>query len=162
MPIHRKIKAFTLVEVSITILLSLIVVGMMYMAFQIIVRQINQIDNGEIENIGLVKMALNHAFFESNIITYSEEKNMLECRDSIDTYQFIIQPNQIIFRSSKNEEDDILFEGVYNFRIEQEVNEMVKAIHLSFPVQKDTFQLLVQKQYRSSTLLNHKNIGFEY
>ena len=162
MPIRHKIKAFTLVEVSITILLSLIVVGMMYMAFQIITRQINHINNAEIENIGFVKMALNQAFFESTDITFSEEENILECRDSVKTYQFKVLPNQLVFNSSKNNEDDILFEGPYKFEIKQEVNSMIEAIQITFPLQQDTLQLWVQKQYSPTSILNHKNISFEY
>nr|WP_319570063.1 prepilin-type N-terminal cleavage/methylation domain-containing protein [uncultured Draconibacterium sp.] len=160
--VNKKIKAFTLVELSITLVLSLIVIGMMYLALQIITQQINRNEDKKLEDIVLVKMAFNNAFYDCNVIRYDDEADILICNDSLKTYYFSFYPDQILYYTSNNSNKDLLFKGQYTFDVENLTNEMIAEIIISFPSKVDTLQLSVKKQYSSATLLNSKYISFEY
>ena len=160
--VTRKIQSFTLVEISITILLSLIIVAMLYMALNIVVRQVNQPDTTVSEDISLVKTAIFNAFYESTDISYTEGNQILSCVDSIQTRQFYLESENIILGLEHSEILDTLWSGVYTFQLKQNEYNLVNDLYLNFPYQGDTVHVYITKEYSQSTLLNHKKISFEY
>ena len=129
---------------------------MIYLAMQIVIRQVNQPVDKNLESIALVKMSMNNAFFNSTEIKFSEEKKILSCLDTGKIYQFMFLPGEISMLISTESPRDIIFQGNYDSQITGEVDDLVTEISLSFPIQGDTLHLWIDKAYSSSTKLNHK------
>lgn len=160
--INRKIKSFTLVEISVTILLSLIVVSMMYMALNIVARQVEQPKATTSENITLLNLAVSNAFFDATVIRWAEESQTISCIDSVQHRQVEFAPEAIIMMAENTSLTDTIWEGAYNFDVELNESNLVNSLYINIPFQGDSLQLYIPKQYSLSTLLNHKEISFEY
>ena len=158
---QKKLTAFTLVEISITMLLSLIVVGMMYMALHIIAHELEQPDDAKMEKIALFKVAIGHAFFEASEIEYSDEKKMLVCRDSGQVRRFLME-EALVLMLLPEVEPDTVWNGGYSFGVTKGEDTLVDDIYYDFPLRSDTLSVQISKHYSATTLLNHKTISFEY
>lgn len=159
--IKKRLQAFTLIEISVTILLSLIIVGMMYMALHIITREMEQPQDKKAEQVALLKTALNQAFFQASTVEFSLESQALTCRDSSLIRQFVMGTQTIIFQTSKVPADTI-WSGSYWFETEKNEEELVTCLNCWFPLASDTLKLVIFKNYSPATLINHKDISFEY
>lgn len=153
--------AFTLVEISITMLLSLIIIGTLYMAFRIVTRQVEQPEDKRMEDIAVFKMTLEHAFFSSAQIAYVSSEKTLTCSDSSLVRQFLMKPEAVIMKTSENLLDTI-FRGIYEFQVLKEKDDLIEEIEYLFPVQGDTLSICLKKEYSLSSLMNHKQVNFEY
>ena len=159
--LNKKLPAFTLIEISITILLSLIVVGMMYMALHIISREIEQPEDKKMEQVALLKNAFSHAFDEALVINWSEEEQALYCIDSMDIRTFRMTSDAIVF-SLPDALPDTLWKGSYLYQTDLTESNLIGQIKLGFPLKADTLWVNENKVYSPATLLNHKKISFEY
>ena len=158
----RKVKSFTLVEISITLLLSLIVVAMLYIALNIVIRQVEQPEATASENITLLNSAISNAFYNASAITYAEGSQIISCKDSAQTRLFFFEPEDIIMQLENPYAIDTLWEGEYNFSLVTNEYKLVDNLNFYFPLQGDTIHLFITKEYSLATLLNHKEISFEY
>lgn len=159
--LNKNLPAFTLVEISITILLSLIVVGMMYLALRIISREIEQPEDKKMEQIALLKNALNHAFDEASLVNWSDEEQALYCIDSMNVRTFRMINGAIVL-SLTDAPPDTLWKGFYICQKDLDELRLVEKIRLGFPLKGDTLWVSEKKAYSPATLLNHKTISFEY
>ncbi|TKG88104.1 hypothetical protein EYV94_27610 [Puteibacter caeruleilacunae] len=155
-----RLKAFTLIEISVTILLSFIVIGMLYLALNIISKQVNSKRSKQIDDVALLKMALNQGFFDAAEIS-QEDIGLLSFRDSLQVRQFEFQDTLIIGVFKEN--IDTLYAGQYSWQFEnlKDCNLIYKLV-VEIPARPDTFTIICKKDYSLANRLNHKKISFEY
>lgn len=156
-----KLKAFTLVEVTVTLLLSLIVVGMMYMALRIVANQVRQLQDKEYETITLLKGTLDRAFFDATVIEFLDRERLITCEDSLHVKKILLEEQAVcLFRGE--ELLDTLYKGEYEFEISESQDKLVRDASFSFLLKSDTVLFRLHKNYEPATIINRKQLSFEY
>lgn len=151
----KKIKAFTLLELSVVMAVAGMVFAISYSAYYIISRQYNEFKNSSerLLNISTLNAVLTRDFAEAKNIKKAGDDLLLEKRDGRQvTYRF--EPDALI---RKIEEVEDRFAEVLNPRIsflgeeQAESNGLVDEFYCE--IGKEAFPLHIKKQYAADVLM---------
>lgn len=154
-----KIKAFTLLEIMIALILSFFVVGILYLSYHMMGRQFRNEYQKQLSSLVLLKSGLEMDFFYADTII-AEQKQILVFRQGKESsYQF--QEDAIL--KEINLISDTLFKGEYLNEIATiEKNNWVTRLTLKIKVEDDEVRMSFDKCYRPNQILKEKEISFEY
>lgn len=158
-PILSKIKAFTLLEIIIALMLTFFVIGILYLSYNLMERQFRNEYEKQLSSIVLLKSGLEMDFFYADTL-FAEQKQLLVFRNGKETsYQF----NNDAIVKKINLTSDTLFKGGCLPEFESiEKNSWVKRLTLKLKVEDDEVNMSFSKSYRPNQLLKAKEISFEY
>lgn len=95
---NPKIKSFTLPELLVVMILTVIVVGMAFSVLRLVQRQIHAIETNfeKTSSLALFEQRLWQDFNETNTIRFDAKKNSLLMESEMDTVVYSFQENYII------------------------------------------------------------------
>lgn len=158
---NNKIAAFTLVEVIIVVILSLLVLGVVLLGFRHFqqYRAIQESESQRVEEILLIQSAMNTWFFKAHEILLVDDALLFK--------------DSVIFGTCRFEEDFLILSyksNVDRFRVRphnikiKKYGKLPYVYELSFEIASmgefDSF--LFKKDYEKSVLFNSKEIDYEY
>lgn len=153
----KKIKAFTILELSVVMVISGIVFGIAFSAYNIILKQFQEYKNGneKIMEISTVSAVLNKDFSEADEIRNSQGGlNVIAREGSQIIYRF---EDGGLLRKANQTEDR--FENISNVKITfrgidvPENNGLVDEVY--FELWKETFSLQLKKYYAADKLIEN-------
>ena len=157
--ISIKLNAFTLLEVVVTILLSLILFSLLFLSYNILRQQVSESER-DITNIIQFKSYLDAQIEKSILITANEDvKITFSC---FQEETAMIFDNEFIICENQNQTDTI-YNGTYQYTIfvDKETN-LVNKINLKFVPDNDTITACFVKEYLPAIKLRNNIINFEY
>ncbi len=158
---QRKIHAFTLMELSVVLVLTFFLVGIMYISYQIIWKQTSHKKSVKYAQLLMLKSELEMSFFFVDSIKANDDDDLIfSYKDKVSTYIF---SDSTILRKKENKVDT-LFSGIYTKRIVHPLNgsSYINKLGLTVKNGDETFDLSFSKKYRPNILLRGKEIDFEY
>ena len=158
--IGKKIKGFTLLEVVITILLSLLLFSILYFSHTIIQKNVKR-SSTDLSEVLLLKQIMEKCFDESDWIMSKD--GYLELHH-VSGKSVLELPGDFILLE-RSHRTDTLFKGKYNYRISidpktQFVDELLFELQPDEPA--DTILLGLSKNYLPAMVLRRKEVDFEY
>jgi type II secretory pathway pseudopilin PulG len=141
----HKIQAFTLSELVVVMLITVIVVGIAFSVLQLVQKQLYGIQTnfGNITNVRLLEQSLYIDMHRSNLIQYDEVNNKLHFISEIDTVSY-------------------QFEKDYVHKVTDTFNVAVRDMKLFFEgietntAKIDAFKLTTSKEFRKATIFIFK------
>lgn len=151
---NLKIKAFTLNEMIVVLLITTLVVGMAFAVLQLVQNQMHDIQNNYERNTELnrLRQALWIDFNSYEEIYYDEQNSVLELRNEIASRSYSFQKSQII-REHDTFSIELQNQRFYFKNIEQ-LGGKVDAIHLTTTSKLGGQQLFVYKKNSAHTYMN--------
>lgn len=161
---RQKIKAFTLLEIVLAMMLSAIVVGMAYTAFTLFSKLYGnyRAKNLSHSDLLLTRDVLDHDF---NQAFFAEKvENELWLRDSLGNLRITYKPIQdYLLRDNRIAIDSLRLKGVqieFSFEGMIRGNGLIDQLVLRFSYNKKLQTLCVSKIYSSEQLFNWKDIAW--
>lgn len=158
-PKLKKIKAFTLLEIMISLVLSFFIVGILYLSYHMMENQFRNEYQKQLSSLVLLKSGLEMDFFYADTII-AEQKQLFVFHDGKkSSYQF----HEDAILKEVNLKSDTLFKGeclAYFETIEKE--SWVRRLTLKIKTEKEEVQMAFNKCYRPNQKLKQKEIRFEY
>lgn len=157
-----KVKAFTIMEITVAMLISAIVIGMAYTCFNIIYQQYHTFNTkqAELVEIDQLNKVLQHDFDKAEIILQDNDDIVLKNKDDQLTYH--IQPDYILRIANavdtfkvNTQEVTRYFEG-QTLDTESDLPENNRIDELSFTIiyHNEKIPYYYFKQYSSQDLIN--------
>ena len=158
----RKIKAFTILELVVVMILTSIIVGIVYSAYEVVGKQYNSYKKTNTQNrkVALLNMLLNKDFSTSYFIKYGEDKLLFyDQENKMTSYDFGVE--QGITRNS-NAVTDTFFIPPLNVemkflnQMQQVRNNLVDELYFESIIfgQQQSFHF--KKQYAADVLINNE------
>lgn len=154
-----KIRAFTLLEILVALVLSFFIVGILYLTYNIMGRQFRNEYQKQLSSVVLLKSSLEMDFFNADSII-AEQKQIFVFRHSKKlTYQF--HADAIL--KTTNLKSDTLFVGkcLTEFDIDDKSN-WVRRLTLKIGVESQEIPMAFNKYYLPNQKLKQKEVRFEY
>ena len=153
-----RMNAFTVFEMMVTIMLSLILFSLLYVSYQILLRQLDRGKN-DLSDILRVKACLDNSIEQAdqistesgriNFITFDKKSSIL-LLDSCIIYQTIGAT-------------DTIYKGRYTFQSNENPDlKLTDALYFEFNKASNPTVLNARKDYRPSIWLRRKEVDFEY
>lgn len=153
------LKAFTLPEVMIALVLSFFILGILYLSYNMMRQQFRNEYQKQLSSLVLLKSGLEMDFFYADTIVAEQKQIHVFRQGKESTYQ--LQEDAIL--KITNSVSDTLFKGEYLTETETVENtDWVKRFMLKIKVGEDELRLSFGKYYLPNQKLKHKEIGFEY
>lgn len=156
----QKIKAFTLMELLIGMIIGCIVVALGYSTYNIIFKQYSAykaIKNKVVEIMQL-NTVMNNDFTTADFITFSDNKLILNNRDTLLEYYFndsyIIRTNNTFADTFQLKTTNFLVKSVDS--TELNATDMLTNFNFDMLVSGDTQHVTFTKNYSAETLMNHE------
>ena len=154
-----KIKAFTLLEILVALVLSFFIVGILYITYNMMGRQFRSEYQKQLSSVVLLRSGLEMDFFRADSIT-AEQKQIFVFRQGKESiYQFY---EDAILRT-KNLKSDTLFVGrcFTGFDVDDK-SKWVSRLILKIEVDSQEIQMAFNKSYLPNQKLKQKEVRFEY
>ncbi|MGQ0827041.1 MAG: PilW family protein [Bacteroidota bacterium] len=154
----KKLRAFTLMELLIGMIVSSIVIGFGYGTFFLIYKQYSSFKTVKIELVDVAQLnsILNHDFAIAEMIAFNENKLIIDRKNNLPlVYNF----NDSIILRTDNELVDtfkIVSENIVTNFVFKEQNAVVTGFAFEAKVLNETEQLTFEKHYSSETLMNYE------
>jgi len=156
--IPGRLKAFTIPEIVVTLILSFFLLGIVYLSYNIMSRHFDKNKNSDLSRLISLKSEFEMIFFRSSDIEEKEEGLCFSCKNEKSLY--IFSDNAII--KEQTSRSDTICSGKYSYLISKNNQEKVSQLILKFGNTNDTIQVTFNKQYLPNQLLRDKEINFEY
>ncbi|HLN74514.1 MAG TPA: type II secretion system protein [Prolixibacteraceae bacterium] len=155
-----KTKAFTLLEITIALILSFFILGILYLSYNMMGRQFQNEYQKQLSNLVLFKSQMEMEFFlADSIITTEEDQINSYTNGKQSSYHF---PKDAILKTN-NLLTDSLYKGEYHTEfLTIGKNNYVKQLTFIFKIDNDEIRLSFKKYYSKNQKLNNKEIRFEY
>lgn len=158
-PNLSKIKAFTLLEIIIALMLTFFNIGILYMSYNLMERQFRNEYEKQLSRLVNLKSGLEMDFFYADTIFAEQDQIRVFSNGKETSYQF----NNDAILKKINLTSDTLFKGGCLTEFETtEKNSWVKRLTLKLKVDDDEVNMSFSKSYRPNQLLKVKEISFEY
>lgn len=154
---HRKLNAFSLPELMMAMMLSLFLMGILFLSYQIMSRQMYYEENNNYSNFLRVKSIIEMELFKADYAISSE--NNLELLSDTSRVSLNFSDNVILRKSYFV--TDTIFTGQYYYHASAS-NERLLALRLVFITEADSIPVHFEKKYYSAQILKRKDIRFEY
>lgn len=157
--IRFKIRAFSLVELTVTLILSFFVVSILYLSYQIMENQFRNEYQKQLSHLVLLKSGIEMDFFYADTIILEQDQLIVFKKGKIARYQFF---NDAILKEA-NQRKDTLYKGECTASFNQQENSnWVSRLTLNFTTEKETIGMSFNKTYLPTQNLKKKEIRFEY
>ena len=157
--ISGKLRAFTILEISVTLILSFFLLGILYLSYNIMSQYLDQKKESDLSLLLSLRSEFEMIFCQASGIEEKEEGLCFFCKNKESLYIF---PDNAIIRKQASR-SDTLYTGKYSYRISEDGQSgRISRLILKFEEKKDTIQLIFDKQYLPNQLLKDKEINFEY
>jgi competence protein ComGF len=154
-----KIKAFTLLEIMIALVLSFFIIGILYLSYNMMVHQFRNEYQKQLSCLVLLKSGLEMDFFYADSITVGQKQIFVFRSGKESSYQF----NDDAILKEINLKSDTLFKGKCLTEIETiDKQNWVNRLILKIKVEDDEVRMSFHKCYRPNQILKNKEISFEY
>lgn len=156
--LNLKIGAFTIFEMMVTILLSLILFSLLYASYEILSKQL---DRGahDLSEILRVKVCLDNSIEQADQITSEPGKISFT---GFEKKRYILLMDTCIVYQADNVTDTI-FKGKYSYRIHENPDlKLTDAFCFEFSNTTTPIILNARKNYLPSVWLRRKEVNFEY
>jgi hypothetical protein len=156
--IKVKTRAFTIFEMMVTILLSLILFNLLYFSYQILLKQLDR-GKGDLSDILRVKVCLDNSIEKASQITIGLDRiNFITSEKS----KCILLQDTCILYQTENMTDTI-YKGKYSYRTHENPDlKLTDAFYFEFYTDKNPIILNARKIYLPSIWLRRKEVDFEY
>ncbi len=156
--INPKIRAFTIFEMMVTILLSLILFSLLYTSYEILSEQLDR-GSHDLSEILRVKICLDHSIEQANQIISEPGKINFA---GFEKKRYILLMDTCIVCQADNVTDTI-FKGKYSYRIHENPDlKLIDAFYFEFYNTATPVILNARKNYLPSVWLRRKEVNFEY
>ena len=154
-----KLKAFTLLEIIIAMVLSFFILSILYLMYDIMGRHFQNEYEKQLSGLVILKSQLEMDFFHTDTIITDQKQIHLFLLGKESSYQF--QEDAILKKA--NLITDTVFKGEYIPEIETIQNkDWVKRLILKIKTQEEDVELTFNKSYYPNQKLKSKEINFEY
>jgi hypothetical protein len=158
-PNLTKIKAFTLLEIIIALMLTFFIIGILYLSYNLMERQFRNEYEKQLSTLVILKSGLEMDFFYADTI-FAEQGQLLVFRNGKETsYQF---NNDAILKKVEPTSDTLFKGGCLTESETIGKNSWVKRLTLKLKVDDDEVNMSFNKCYLPNQLLKVKEISFEY
>lgn len=154
-----KIKAFTLLEILVALVLSFFIIGILYLTYNMMGRQFRSEYQKQLSSVVLLRSGLEMDFFKADSII-AEQKQIFVFRQGKESiYQF----HEDAILRTKNSKSDTLFVGkcLTGFDMDDK-SKWVSRLTLKIEVESQDIQMAFNKCYRPNQKLKQKEVRFEY
>lgn len=156
--IKLKMGAFTIFEMMITIMLSLILFSLLYLSYQILLKQLDRGTN-DLSDILRVKVCLDNSLERADQIT--TEPGSINFISSGKTSSISLLDSCIIYQTISA--IDTIYKGRYTFRSNENPDlKLTDALYFEFYNAVRPIILNARKEYLPSIWLRRKEVNFEY
>ncbi len=155
---NPKLNAFTILEMAVTILLTLILFSMLYLSYNLIQRQLDE-GNHDLSDMLGTKLCLDIQVANAEAITSGEQR--VKFYNPLKTNYMLFENGYILLESADNQ--DTVYKGNYSYRLN--VNPelgLIDRIDLEFMTGTDTLAVSSGKNYPPAIQLKRKEAGFDY
>lgn len=156
-PTSKKLKAFTLIEVLVTMLLTTIIIGIIYYAYEVVQKQFihNKTNDEGITQLSMLNYLLEKDFNESaEVIAANNGITFLYNDLKSINYEF---DEEYILRNTENVTDTfkIAVENATQLFLESLVNkgDLVDRLEMDLKYSKESLYFVYTKEYASDILL---------
>lgn len=158
-PIRFKIRAFSLVELTVTLILSFFVVSILYLSYQIMKNQFRNEYQKQLSHLVLLKSGIEMDFFYADTLTIEQHQLVVFRDGKVVRYQFL---NDAILKES-NLRKDTLYSGACAARFYQLENcNWINRLTVTLSTEKDQVEMSFNKVYTPGRTFKYKEISFEY
>jgi len=158
-PVRSKTRAFTLLEIMISLVLSFFIVGILYLSYHMMENQFRNEYQKQLSSLVLLKSGLEMDFFHADTIIAEQKQLFIFKNGKKSRYQFM----EDAILKEVNLENDTLFKGECSANFELvEKNNWVQRLTISITTEKEDVQMSFRKQYRPNQKLKDKEVSFEY
>lgn len=154
-----KIKAFTLLEILVALVLSFFIIGILYLTYNMMGRQFRSEYQKQLSNVVLLKSGLEMDFFKSDSIIAEQNQIFVFRQGEESVYQF----HEDAILRTKNLKSDTLFVGkcLTEFDLDDK-SKWINRLRLKIEVDSQEIQMAFNKYYRPNQKLKQKEVSFEY
>jgi len=155
---RTQLNAFTILEMVVTILLTLILFSLLYLSYHLIQRQLDQASR-DLSDILRTELCLDVRMEEAGEVTANGTcirfASPLKNRGLLFEKGYILLENETV--------RDTVYKGSYtcNFHIDPELD-LVDRIDVEFVTARDTVSITSVKRYLPGIQLKRKEVDFEY
>lgn len=154
-----KIKAFTLLEIVVALILSFFILGILYMSYNMMGRHFRNEYQNQFSDLVALRSGMEMDFFYADTIIAGE--NLMHIFNDGKESVYLFQENRIL--REINMRTDTLFKGEYWYEFETLKDQSwVTKIGLRVKAEKDELQVTCCKFYYPNQKLKSKEIDFEY
>jgi hypothetical protein len=154
-----KIKAFTLLEIIVALILSFFIVGILYLSYNMMGRQFRSEYQKQLSSLVLLKSGLEMDFFYADTIVVEQQQILVYINEKKSSYQFyddaVLKEVNLISDTLIKGECLVEFETI-------EKRNWVNRLKLKIKVEDNEIQMSFNKRYLPNQLLKGKEISFEY
>lgn len=156
--LSNAVGAFTILEMVVSILLTLILFSMLYLSYSVIQRQVDK-GSRDLSDILYTGLCTDIRMWEAEAITFDQPRVIFQSPLKV-TYM-LFESGCILLESGGSQ--DTLYKGNYTCQVHVDPGlQLVDQIDLQFISEKDTFRILSGKRYLPAVLLNRKEVDFDY
>ena len=158
-PNISKIKAFTLLEILVALVLSFFIVGILYLTYNMMGQQFRSEYQKQLSSVVLLKSGLEMDFFKADSIIAEQKQIFVFRQGKKSTYQF----HEDAILRTKNSKSDTIFVGkcLTEFDMDDK-SDWVRRLTLKIEVESQEIQMAFNKCYRPNQKLKQKEVSFEY
>lgn len=150
--------AFTILEMVVSILLTLILFSMLYLSYSVIQSQVSR-GSRDLSDILYTNLCTDIRMSEAETITFDQPR--VTFQSPVKTTYMLFENGCILLESGGSQ--DTLYKGTYSFQVHVDPGlQLVDQIDLQFASEKDTFRIRSGKRYLPAVLLNRKEVDFGY
>ena len=152
------LKAFTIMELIVTMILSLVLFSLLYLSYQILRQQVSQDDNG-LPEILLLKECMTICMEEASLVTSSGDT--LYFQSPVKSRSLCLGTDYILLEEEGKQ--DTVYKGAYNYKISQDQETgLVRQVMLDFTVDKQQVDFCSAKEYLPVIWLKRKKTDYGY
>ena len=155
---NPKLNAFTILEMVVTILLTLILFSMLYLSYNLIRRQL---DGGTHDLSDMLGTKLYLDIQMENAETVTSEEQCVKFYSPLKTSHMLFENGYIMLENANNQ--DTVYKGHYSYRLHVNPElELIDRIDLEFVTGTDTLAVSSGKNYLPAIQLKRKEASFDY
>lgn len=155
---NLKLNAFTILEMVVTILLTLILFSMLYLSYNLIRRQLDEASHDFTDMLG-TKLCLGIQMANAETITSNEQRVMFW--SPVKTSVILFESGYIMLENENIQ--DTVYRGNYTYHLNVNTElGLIDRIDLEFITGTDTLAVSSGKNYLPAIQLKRKEVSFDY
>ena len=153
-----RLKAFTIMELIVTMILSLVLFSLLYLSYQILKQQIARDDHG-LPEILLLKECMTTCMEEASLVTGS--RDTLYFRSPVKARSLYLGTDYILLEEDGKQ--DTVYRGTYRYKVSQDQETgLVEQVRFGFSVDKQQVDFYSVKEYLPAIWLKRKKTDYGY
>ncbi|MDP4292641.1 MAG: prepilin-type N-terminal cleavage/methylation domain-containing protein [Bacteroidota bacterium] len=156
---NKRLPAFTLVEIVLTMVISSVVIGLIYSGYFMIRQQMLSEDFNQSKDAVMLKYTLDYSFFKSDSILWRNDT--LIFKDTCEIARFCFDASHVLIYKGNSIDTLKIKTDSLQFGFLSETR-LVNGFEFQILTKPRNIKYRFSKQYPQETKFNSKNISFEY